>query len=217
MYRFKNSLIALIGMASLMTVVTVVLPHTSYGSGGTAAPASSTQNVKVVNTLSEPVPIQGTVQAAQSGTWNVGINGTPTVNLGDGTSVNIANDSLNVNVANIPTTKVSAESTTVAFHTVLALTADHQSETTLPFDVSKCGQVRVAAHANSNLYGGSINSIDGDHTIQIVPDISQGAAFFSSENNIVLDIPGTFLSIRVFLPFEVNYEIDVQISVFCRP
>jgi hypothetical protein len=89
-YKFKNSLIALIGLVSLMTVVTVVLPHTSYGSGGktaSSAPTSQTQSVKVVNTLSEPVPIQGTatvngtVQAAQAGTWNVGISGTPVVGL----------------------------------------------------------------------------------------------------------------------------------------
>jgi len=93
MYRFKNSLIALIGLVALMTAATMLMPHVGYGSGGTAttnAPATQTQNVKVVNTSSEPVPIQGnatvsgTVQAAQSGTWNVGINGTPIVGLDAG-------------------------------------------------------------------------------------------------------------------------------------
>ena len=90
MYKFKNSLIALIGLVSLMTVVTVVMPHTGYGSSEKAAPVPSTQNVKVVNNNSEPVPIQGsatvsgTVQAQQNGTWNVGINGTPVVGLDAG-------------------------------------------------------------------------------------------------------------------------------------
>ncbi len=100
MYKFKNSLIALIGMVSLMTVVTVVLPHISYGSGGNSAPTPSTQNVKVVNTPSEPVPIQGTatvsgtVQAAQAGTWNVGITGTPVVGL-DAANNTVKFDSVN--------------------------------------------------------------------------------------------------------------------------
>ena len=35
------------------------------------------RNVRVVNTTAEPIP----VQAQQSGTWNVGINGTPTVRI----------------------------------------------------------------------------------------------------------------------------------------
>jgi hypothetical protein len=73
MYKFRKSLITLIGVVSLMTVVTVVVPHTGYGSNGTAAPAPSTQNVNVVNTP--------TVNAQQSGTWSVNINGTPVVGL----------------------------------------------------------------------------------------------------------------------------------------
>jgi hypothetical protein len=35
------------------------------------------RNVRVVNTTAEPIP----VQAQQSGPWNVGINGTPTVKI----------------------------------------------------------------------------------------------------------------------------------------
>ena len=75
MYRFKNSLIALIGLLALMTIVTVVMPHTLYGSSGIGsnAPNAQTQNVNVVNTP--------TVNAQQSGTWNVSINGTPVVGL----------------------------------------------------------------------------------------------------------------------------------------
>lgn len=88
MYRFKNGLIALIGLISLVAISTVLEARV-----GTAAPAPSTQNVKVVNGITEPVPttINGTVQAAQSGTWNVGISGTPTVSLSSGASVNVAN------------------------------------------------------------------------------------------------------------------------------
>jgi len=83
-YKFKNSLMALIGVITLIVVTTVLVPHIGYGSSGNTAPTPSTQNVKVVNTTSEAVPIQGTVQAAQNGTWNVGINGTPAVGLDQG-------------------------------------------------------------------------------------------------------------------------------------
>lgn len=37
-----------------------------------------------------PLPVTGTVSAAQSGAWNVGLTGTPTVNLGANSSVKIA-------------------------------------------------------------------------------------------------------------------------------
>src|SRR5258705_4017509 len=92
MYRFKNSVVALLGLVTLIVLTTVLLPHTGYGSNGTSsnAPSTQTQNVKVVNTGTESVPIQGTatvngtVQTQQNGIWNVGINGTPVVGLDAG-------------------------------------------------------------------------------------------------------------------------------------
>ena len=117
MYKFKKSLITLIGLLSLMTIVTVVLPHTSYGSGGTgsSAPTTQTQNVKVVNSNSEPVP----VQAAQSGTWNVGINGTP-----------------NVNVSNMPTVGINSAANTVKIDSANPLSArDADNPAKQPFHV----------------------------------------------------------------------------------
>ena len=73
MYRFKKSLIALIGVLTLVGIVTVTVPHIGRGASGTGsnAPTSQTQNVNVVNTP--------TVNAQQSGVWNVGISGTPAV------------------------------------------------------------------------------------------------------------------------------------------
>lgn len=49
-----------------------------------AQPAASTPapvSIPVSISAPLPVPISGTVSAQQSGTWNVGINGTPTVNV----------------------------------------------------------------------------------------------------------------------------------------
>jgi len=74
MYRFKNSLFGLLGVLTLIAIATVALPHIGRGaSGGGSAPASQPQNVNVVNTP--------TVSAQQSGSWNVGINGTPAVTV----------------------------------------------------------------------------------------------------------------------------------------
>lgn len=43
-----------------------------------------------VNNFPSTQPVSGTVNAARSGTWSVGINGTPTVNLGTGNNVGIS-------------------------------------------------------------------------------------------------------------------------------
>lgn len=89
MYRFKKSLIALIGVFTLTGIVTVTVPHIGRGASGANAPTTQTQNVNVVNTP--------TVSAQQNGTWNVGINGIPavtvsnfpaTTNVGINTSAN---------------------------------------------------------------------------------------------------------------------------------
>lgn len=78
MYEFKRSLTALTGVVILVGIATITRPLTGRGASGTgsSAPTSQTQNVNVVNTP--------TVNAQQSGTWNVGINGTPVVGLDAG-------------------------------------------------------------------------------------------------------------------------------------
>jgi hypothetical protein len=59
------------GVLTLVVIVTVSVPHIGRGASGANAPTSQTQNVNVVNTPS--------VNAQQSGTWNVGVNGTVAV------------------------------------------------------------------------------------------------------------------------------------------
>ncbi|HET6893150.1 MAG TPA: hypothetical protein VFH31_18745, partial [Pyrinomonadaceae bacterium] len=126
MYKVKRSIVTFIGLffsASILLMNTQL----AYGQG-------STQNVRVVNTSSQPVPttVQGTttvtgsvnitnvptvalspsansVQAQQTGTWNVGITGTPTVNLTPGTSVGITGTP---NVSLVPGTSVAISNTT---------------------------------------------------------------------------------------------------------
>jgi hypothetical protein len=93
-YKFKRSLIALMGVLTLVVIVTVSMPHIGRGASGANAPTSQTQNVNVVNTP--------TVNAQQSGTWNVGINGTPVVGLDAGNNT-IKFDAVN-NTVKIDTT-----------------------------------------------------------------------------------------------------------------
>src|SRR5262249_3830823 len=87
MYEFKRSMTALIGVLILVGIATIARPHTGRGASGTTAAASTqTQNVNVVNTP--------TVNAQQSGVWNVGINGTPPVAVSNfPATTNVAIDS----------------------------------------------------------------------------------------------------------------------------
>jgi hypothetical protein len=100
MYKFKNSLIALVGMMALIGLIAAVTPHSGYGQQN--EPVGPVKPVKVANSTAEPVPVtgsvnvqgpmtvSGTVKAEQVGDWNVGIAGTPTVNLSPGATVGIA-------------------------------------------------------------------------------------------------------------------------------
>jgi hypothetical protein len=73
--------------------------------------AANISQVFVTNTASNPVPtaaqgtttVGGTVNAAQAGTWNVGLTGTPGVNAAQAGTWNVAINSMpDVNVANSP-------------------------------------------------------------------------------------------------------------------
>ena len=78
---------------------------------GTSAPAiaSTIRDVLVVNTTAQPVPVApqgttsvaGTVSAQQSGSWTVGISGTPGVVVTNPVTLNPIGGSLNV--GNLPT------------------------------------------------------------------------------------------------------------------
>ena len=89
MKQIKRALITCGCLLTLFGVIAVSTPGISYGyGGGTPGPEKS---VLVINTAAEPVPVVGTiaggtVQAQQSGAWNVGINGSPTFLVGNAES-----------------------------------------------------------------------------------------------------------------------------------
>jgi len=99
MTGIKSYFLATVGVGVLGGSFVLSSAYTSN-----AAPPG-TQDVRVVNTTTNPVPtlaqgttnIAGTVQAAQSGSWNVGISGTPTFQVG-----NTASDPVFVSDVNEP-------------------------------------------------------------------------------------------------------------------
>lgn len=72
MKRFSRALIGIFGLVVIGSVMSLTPQKSAKGAGGSAP-------VNIVNT---PLPVQGTVAATQTGTWNVGITGTPSVNIG---------------------------------------------------------------------------------------------------------------------------------------
>jgi hypothetical protein len=80
MNRFKNHLIAVAVLSVLAIVGTVMSSHQAVAQG----PADGLA-VKIVSPVPVPVTglttVSGTVAATQSGQWNVGISGTPNVNV----------------------------------------------------------------------------------------------------------------------------------------
>ena len=95
MKRFSRALVATFGFVVLGCVISLVPQKSATGNPDRVHvhDDGKTENVNVVNT---PLPVKGTVNASQNGTWNVGITGnpsvnvgTPTVNLGAGSTVGI--------------------------------------------------------------------------------------------------------------------------------
>src|SRR6266567_3823938 len=70
MKQFSKLMLIAVG-SGILTVALSLVPSKPAGAAGSAP-------VTVTNT---PLPVQGTVGAAQSGAWNVGINGTPSVTV----------------------------------------------------------------------------------------------------------------------------------------
>ncbi|MGB7068150.1 MAG: hypothetical protein WBD22_01530 [Pyrinomonadaceae bacterium] len=73
MNKTKNLIIVFFGIIALIGLAGAIIPTTTQGQGGVSA-----KDVNVVNTP--------TVQAQQSGSWTVDLDGTPTVNVGSSTA-----------------------------------------------------------------------------------------------------------------------------------
>ena len=78
-----------LGMLLLLGLglVTFAALAAHFNSGTTRA--VGLEHVQVVNSTSDPVPVTGTVKAAESGPWKVGIDGTPKVSVASTPPVNV--------------------------------------------------------------------------------------------------------------------------------
>jgi len=65
----------------LATAAGILAVGVAVGSWTVPALAARVMDVFVTNSAADPVPVAGVVKAEQAGTWNVGITGTPNVNV----------------------------------------------------------------------------------------------------------------------------------------
>jgi hypothetical protein len=95
------------------------------------------RNVRVVNTTAEPIP----VQAQQSGTWNVGINGTPAVRI------DAANNTIKIDPAN-NTVKIVGGGTRLAFNQSFTGMPTSGFTSVDPIDISAFAKIRFSVTVN---------------------------------------------------------------------
>jgi len=81
MKKLKHYLTASIGLILFVSVIALSLPQNGHSN------IAVDKDVRVINTPAEAVPVavqnSPTVKAQQDGAWNVGITGTPTVQVGN--------------------------------------------------------------------------------------------------------------------------------------
>lgn len=256
MYKEETSQVTIIGLL-FGALILLMNTQPAYGQGGT-------QNVRVVNTTSQPVPttVQGTVtgdvnvtntpavtlspsgnsvQAQQSGTWNVGITGSPTVNLAPGTSVAVAGTA---NVSLIPGSVVQVSNTTANPIPVLNVGGSSPTTTLLlnsgtvslsntagtttdlgNFNASAFSKIRVVAKSNcSFLTVGNFNPedlkvfvvvVEGSQAVQTIEELKvcQDQPVNVSK---LLDMPGTTIRITVLQKSQFHEPQTVQVVVYGR-
>jgi hypothetical protein len=258
MYKLKGFAVTFISLLLFSASILLMSPQPTYGQGGT-------QNVRVVNTSSQPVPTtaQGTttvtgdvnitntptvgitpsantVQAQQSGTWNVGINGTPTVNLASGTSVGITGTP---NVSLVPGTSVQINNTTTnpipvqnvggpSSTTTLLLNSgivslSNTAGTTTDlgtFNASAFSKIRVIAKSNCSFLTVGFNPedvkvfvivVEGGQAVQTIEELKvcqDHPVNFSK----LLEMPGTTIRITVFQKSQFHEPQTVQVVVYGR-
>ncbi len=96
------------------------------------------RDVRVVNTAAEPVP----VHARQSGTWSIGIDGVPTVNI------DAANNTIKIDPAN-NTVKIVGGGTKLAFNqSFIGMPTSGKSLD--PIDISAFAKIRFSVTVNGS-------------------------------------------------------------------
>ena len=147
----------------------------------TTASAQKAAPVVVTNTTASPVPVTGgvavtntpTVDAKQSGAWNVGITGTPTVKLGPHERIQINRNS----VSNSETFSWTGQGSVFSF------------QWTEPLERARL----CVANGGPNPVVANVNALIGEQEFNLDQ--------FQVANNVVcrvFDIPGAYLYVTVY-------------------
>jgi hypothetical protein len=174
MYKFKNSLVAFGGLSLLIGAIAFVTPRSTQGQGGD--PVGPTKPVEVVNTP--------TVNAQQSGAWNVGITGTPTIRI-DPNSNGVT---------------VAPRRTTLLLNTGIYDPSVGGFPTQGPIAVGQYSKIRILAE--------NFSDSAGDILIRPRVTLTGGVSFFLEEEAFVRLEPGEKFSRVYEVPGE-TLHIDV--------
>jgi hypothetical protein len=191
----KTALIVGIAIASTVGLAALVPANA-------AAPAQGgrpTQDVRVTNTAAEAVPV------AQTGTWTVGLNGTPEVKVNTAAGpVPVAaaqSGNWNVGIAGTPEVKL-ADVTTQVITTATRTLAPRSGAGFESIDVSKMAAIRVSARCSRD--GASYTPAECGNLVLSLGDIQPNApaAFPLAEIRLsdfdaseLYELPGTSLTI----------------------
>jgi hypothetical protein len=206
MYEFKRSLVALLGILTLVGIAIVAFPHNGRSANGpnNNAPTAQTQNVNVVNTPG--------VSAQQTGPWNVGITGTPTVNAQQ-------TGPWNVGIAGTPTVTLNGTSV-VKVSGATDVVADVQATARPgaaaffgPFDVSAYKQIRIATQPDAcSTIEVTVNTeFPGGGNFAILDDAKSDNCLFFTK---LYDFPGQ--SIRVKVDPNIFQDTNIRLVIWGR-
>jgi hypothetical protein len=146
MKRFKNHLIAVAVLSVLAIIGTIMNSHQAKAQGPPGGLA-----VNIVNPLPVPVTgsttVSGTIAATQSGAWNVGITGTPNVNVTNPATAPVL--SLNVN-----------DPGRIAYQSDLSLSCNSTTQCAGSFPIVAANHRLVIQHLNGEVaFSGSPSSL----------------------------------------------------------
>jgi hypothetical protein len=208
MYKFKNSLIAMGGLAVIAVAAPLVMPFIGFGSNAASgnAPTSQAQNVNVVNTP--------TVSSQQNGTWNVGINGTAGVNVMNTATVSAQQSGTwNVNLSGTPTVNVGAPQTILAYDQTMDF-QNNSSGVFPPLDTSNFKEVRIVfsvlGGSNFLIWPRLVDPQDTGNTVFL----DQINAAQLGDGTALYEMPGQKMDF--FVMNQTGSPVNLHIQVFGR-
>ena len=175
----KHQLTVAGSIGAFIVVISIVFSTlgSSSAATNTSAPANQTQNVNVLNTP--------TVDAVQTGSWNVGISGTPSVN-------------------------VNPSQTELAYDQKLTVQMGGLNSMP-PFDVSRFKAIRIVTDVNGDVgYGVDVRLINpnNQNEVMILGRLNQS---HSGSDTLNIDLPGQMIDFFIIGSFTGASDVHVQV------